>query len=76
MKVTNIRVFIDIIPKDNTIRYLISIYKRRLKVFGFADNATTKLYLPIIHLEMRELRTIKRPHWPFLLINYFCNCLA
>ena len=47
MKVTNIRLFIDIIPKDNHNKILNQyIIRDDSKYLSFADNATTKLYLP------------------------------
>jgi hypothetical protein len=47
MKATNIRVFIDVIPEDTHNKILNQyIIRDDSKYLVFADNATTRLYLP------------------------------
>ena len=51
MKLTNVRLFIDIIPKDNHNKILNQyIIRDDSKYMVFADNATTRIYLPNIPL--------------------------
>lgn len=51
MKLTNVRLFTDIIPKDNHTKILNQyIIRDDSQFMVFADNATTRLYLPNIPL--------------------------
>ena len=51
MKLTNVRMFIDIIPKETHNKILNQyIIRDDSKYLVFADNATTRLYLPWIPL--------------------------